>query len=182
MLNKNMEKAFNEQINREMYSAFLYMSMSAYAEQKGLKGIAHWFLVQYHEEMVHGMKMYEYIQSQGNVVALAALAKPDANFTSALDLFEKALAHEQYITKSIYTLVDAAIADKDHASKAFLDWYVTEQVEEEENVNTILQTLSMIGDNTAALYLYDKELAVRMVMVPTDFSAGVTKAMSAKGA
>lgn len=179
MLNKNMEKALNEQINKEMYSAFLYMAMSAYAEQKGLRGIAHWFMVQYHEEMLHGMKIYEYIQSQGNVVALAALAKPDANFTSALDLFEKALAHEQYITKSIYSLVDAAIADRDHASKTFLDWYVTEQVEEEDNVNMIIQTLSMIGDNTAALYLYDKELAVRMVTIPTDFSVGVTKALAA---
>ncbi len=180
MLNKKMEKAINGQINKEMYSAYLYMAMSAYANAHGLKGIARWFLVQYHEEMVHAMKFYEYIQDQGNEVALAAIEKPAGAFTTALSLYEAALKHERFITKSINDLVDLAITEKDHASKTFLDWYVTEQVEEELNATEIIQTLKMIGDNTAALYLYDKELAARMLTVPTDFSNGVTAAMKGK--
>lgn len=180
MLTKKMEKAINGQINKEMYSAYLYMAMSAYANAEGLRGISHWFLVQYHEEMVHAMKFYEYMQDQGNDIVLSAIEKPDTSFTTALSLYTAALKHEQYITKSINDLIDLALAEKDNASKTFLDWYVTEQVEEEKNATEIIQTLKMIGDNTAALYLYDKELAGRMLTVPTDFSAGVTKAMAGK--
>lgn len=174
-----MEAAINGQLNKEMYSAYLYMAMSAYANAQGLKGIAHWFMVQYHEEMLHSMKFYEYMQNQGNDVVLDAIAKPEGTFTSALTLFEAALEHEHFITRSIYELVDIAIEEHDHASKTFLDWYVTEQVEEELNATEIIQTLKMIGDNTAALYLYDKELAARMVTVPTDFSNGVSAALGA---
>lgn len=176
MLKKPMESAINEQINKEMYSAYLYMAMSAYADENGLKGIAHWFMVQFHEEMVHAMKLYEYVQDQGNTLSLDAIEKPSGTFTTALSLFEAALAHEQYITKSINDLMELALNEKDHASKTFLEWYVTEQVEEEKNVNDIIQTLRMIGDNTAALYLYDKELSARTVNVPTDFTAGVSAA------
>lgn len=179
MLSKKMEAAINGQLNKEMYSAYLYMAMSAYANSKGLKGIAHWFMVQYHEEMLHSMKFYEYMQDQGNEVVLDVIAKPEGAYTSALNLFEAALEHERFITRSIYDLVDIAIEEHDHASKTFLDWYVTEQVEEELNATDIVQTLKMIGDNTAALYLYDKELAVRAVTVPTDFSNGINAAMAA---
>jgi len=178
MLSKKMEAAINEQINREMYSAYLYMAMSSFANGKGLKGISHWFMVQYHEEMVHAMKLFEYVQDQGNEVVLGAIEKPTVTFSNALSLFEAALAHEQFISKSINELVDAAIEEHDHASKIFLDWYVTEQVEEEQNATDIVQTLTMIGDNTAALYLYDRELMGRTVNVPTDFSNGVAAAMS----
>lgn len=179
MLSKKMEKAINGQLNKEMYSAYLYMAMSAYANSRGLKGIAHWFMVQYHEEMVHAMKFYEYLQDQGNDVALEAIGKPSGSFTTALSLYEAALEHEHFITRSIYELVDGAVEEHDHASKTFLDWYVTEQVEEEKNATEIVQTLKMIGDNSAALYLYDKELAARMVTVPTDFSNGVSAAAGA---
>lgn len=179
MLKPQMEAALNEQINREMFSAYLYMSMSAYADRQGLKGISKWFMVQYHEEMVHAMKIYEYIADQGGKIALGAIQKPDSEFGTALNLFEKALEHELYITNSINELADLAISLKDFATKTFLDWYITEQVEEEKNANEIIQTLKMIGDNTGALYLYDKELAVRGVTVPTDFSLGVSAAMGA---
>ena len=179
MLSKKMETAINGQVNKEMYSAYLYMAMSAYADEKGLKGIAHWFMVQFHEEMVHAMKLYEYLQDQGNTVKLAAIDKPTGSFTTALSLYEEALKHEQYITKSINELVDLAEKEKDHASKTFLEWYVTEQVEEEKNDTEIIQVLKMIGDNTAALYLYDKELSTRTVNVPTDFSNGVSAATGA---
>lgn len=180
MLTKKMETAINGQINKEMYSAYLYMAMSAYANTNGLRGISHWFLVQYHEEMVHAMKFYEYLQDQGNDIVLGAIEKPDGSFTTALSLYSAALKHEQYITKSINDLIELAIAEKDNASKTFLDWYVTEQVEEEKNATEIIQTLRMIGDNTAALYLYDKELAARLLTVPTDFSVSVTRALAGK--
>jgi ferritin len=179
MLSKTMEQAINGQLNKEMYSAYLYMAMSAYADENGLKGISRWFMVQYHEEMVHAMKFYEYLQDQGNSVALGAIEKPEGTFTTALNLYEAALAHERFITASINELMDLALQEKDHATKTFLEWYVTEQVEEEKNANDIIQTLKMIGDNTAALYLYDKELAARTVTVPTDFTGGVTAAMGA---
>lgn len=177
MISKKMEEALNGQLNKEMYSAYLYMAMSAYADSQGLKGIANWFMVQYHEEMVHAMKFYEYLQEQGNKVVLGAIEKPTGSFTTALSLYEAALKHERFITGSINDLVDIAIEEHDHASKAFLDWYVTEQVEEEQNAAEIIQTLKMIGDNSAALYLYDKELSARTVNIPTDFSNGVSATM-----
>ncbi|MBN1760113.1 MAG: ferritin [Chitinispirillaceae bacterium] len=177
MLSKTMESAINEQLNKEMFSAYLYMAMSAYADENGLKGIAHWFMVQYHEEMVHAMKFYEYLQDQGNKVSLGAIEKPTGSFSSALTLFQAALAHEQFITKSINDLMELALKEKDHATKTFLEWYVTEQVEEEKNANDIIQILKMIGDNTAALYLYDKELSARTVNVPTNFTMGISAAM-----
>jgi ferritin len=177
MLTGKMGMAINGQLNKEMYSAYLYMAMSAYANENGLKGIAHWFMVQYHEEMVHAMKFYEYLQDQGNEVVLDAIARPEGTFTTALSLFEAALKHERFITGSINDLVDLAVAEKDHATKIFLEWYVTEQIEEEKNATEIVQTLKMIGDNAAALFLYDKELAARALNVPTDFSGGVSAAM-----
>jgi ferritin len=177
MLSKKMVDAINNQINKEMYSAYLYMAMSAKADEDGYKGAAIWFMVQYHEEMVHAMKFFEYVADQGGSVKLAAIAEPPRNFTSLLDMFEKTLEHEKFVTRSINDLIELAIADKDHASQAFLDWYVTEQVEEEKNDNDIIQTLRMIGDNKSALFLYDKDIGARMVTVPTDFSKGVTAAM-----
>jgi ferritin len=178
MISKKMEDAVNAQINKEMFSAYLYLSMSSYAEVSGFKGIATWFKVQYHEEMVHSMKFYEYIIRKGGTVKLCAIEEPKREFHSPLELFEQALVHEEYVTKSINDLVDLAIAEKDHATKVFLDWYVTEQVEEEQNATEIIQTLKMIGDNKAALYMYDKELGARLLTVPTDFSKGVEAQMA----
>lgn len=178
MLSKKMEDAINAQINKEMFSAYLYLSMSSYAEISGLRGIATWFKVQYHEEMVHSMKFYEYIIRKGGTVSLKTIDEPARDFQSPQVLFEKALAHEEYITKCINDLVDLAIAEKDHASKGFLDWYVKEQIEEEQNATEIIQTLKMIGDNKAALYMYDKELGARILTVPTDFSKGVEAQMA----
>lgn len=173
MISKKMEGALNEQINRELFSAYLYLSMSSYAEINGLKGIATWFKVQYHEEMVHAMKFFEYINRQGGAVHLKAIQEPQMNFESPLAIYTAALEHERFITRSINELIEVAISEKDHASKAFLDWYITEQIEEEQNATEIVQTLKMIGENKAALFLYDKDLGARVVTVPTDFSKGV---------
>jgi len=179
MIKTEISTALNEQINREMYSAYLYMSMSAYAGKIGLKGFANWFMVQYHEEMFHAMKIYEYIQSQGEDVKLVSLATPPCTFESPLDMFTQTLTHEQYITQSINDLMDLAISMKDHATHIFLQWYVTEQIEEEENDNDIIQKLNLIGDNPHGLLMLDRELADRANTVVTDFSKGVETAESA---
>jgi len=176
MLNKKIAQALNEQINREMYSAYLYMSMSAYAAEIGLKGFSNWFMVQYHEEMFHGMKMYEYLQMQGERVKLDTIHKPPHTFKNALDMFTQTLTHEQYITQSINDLVELAMSKKDHATQIFLQWYVTEQVEEEDNDNEIIAQLKLIGDNPQGLLQLDRELRDRITDVITDFSKGVDQA------
>jgi ferritin len=180
MLGKKMAEAINGQINREIYSAYLYMAMSFRATALGFKGAARWLMVQYHEEMVHGMKFCEYVADQNSRIALAAVAPPEDEFPSLLDMFTRVLAHEQQVTASINSLMDLAIRESDHATQALLGWYITEQVEEEKNAGEIVQTLTMIGDNRTALFMYDKELSLRTVTVPTDFSLGVTAVM--KGA
>lgn len=182
MLHKKMSQALNEQINKEMYSAYLYMAMSAYSAKIGLKGFANWFMVQYHEEMFHAMKLYEYVQRQGEEVVLEAVAKPPATFASPMEMFTKTLEHEQYITKSINELMELAIAKKDHATQIFLEWYVLEQVEEEENDNDIIAQLNLIGDNVHALLMLDRDLAARATTVVTDYSKGIEGAATAAGA
>lgn len=180
MLNKKMAQALNEQINKEMFSAYLYMSMSAYSNKIGLKGFANWFMVQYHEEMFHAMKIYEYVQRQGEDVKLEAIKAPPAEFSSQLDMFTQTLAHEQYITSSINDLMELAISAKDHATQIFLEWYITEQVEEEENDNDMIAQLKLIGDNVQGLLMLDRELMARTATVPTDFSKGVEAAAKAE--
>jgi len=180
MLGKNMEDALNEQINREMFSAYLYMSMSAHAAHEGFKGFANWFMVQYHEEMLHAMKLYEYVSIRGGSITLKLIPQPPATFASPLDMFQKTLEHEQYITKSINEWMDLAIAEKDHATQIFLQWYVTEQVEEENNDQEILAQLKIIDSNAQGLLLLDKDLAARITTVPTEFSKGIEAAV--KGA
>lgn len=180
MLSTKMEEALVRQINKEMHSAYIYLSMSADSSSKGLKGFASWFMSQYHEEMFHAMKLYEYVQSQGGEIVLTAIEEPPRGFKSALDMFEKTLAHEQYMTKNINDLLELAIEEKDHATQITLHWYVTEQVEEEDTVNDIVAKLKLIGNDANALLTIDKELDARTTTVPTDFSTSVTS--QAKGA
>lgn len=182
MLAKKMEEALNEQVNREMYSAYLYMSMSSYCTYTGLKGFANWFMVQYHEEMLHAMKIYEYIIQHGGQPILKAIPQPPSDFESMANAFAKTLEHEQYITKSINDLMELAIAEKDHASQIFLQWYVTEQVEEEGNDNEIIAQLKLIGKDVQGLMLLDRELAARVTTVPTEFSKGVAAALKTTAA
>ena len=176
MLKKEITKALNEQINKEIYSAYLYMAMSSYTNDLVLKGFANWFMVQYHEEMFHAMKMYEYIQSQGEAVVLKAIEAPPSTFASPLDAFEKTLEHEQVVTQSINDLMDLAIKHRDHATKIFLEWYVTEQVEEEDTAGDMIAQLKMIGKDAHALLMMDRELAARATTIPVDFSKGVEQA------
>ena len=181
MVSKKMAEAINDQMIREMYSAYLYMSMSNFSSNLGLKGFANWLMVQYHEEMFHAMKMYEYLQSQGSEIKLKQIDEPPSKWESPLDMFEKVLEHEKKVTAWINELMEIAIAEKDHASRIFLQWYVTEQVEEEENDNDIIAPLKLIGDNAQGLMMLDKELAARMATVPTDFSKGVEATAKAAG-
>jgi ferritin len=161
MIGKKMQKAINGQINKELYSAYLYLAMSADAEVKGFKGTAHWFKVQYGEETAHAMKFMAYLLDQGAAVTLEAVQKPPATFASVLDMFEQTLKHEEVVTKAIHELADLAIAENDHASRILLDWYVTEQVEEEKNDNEVLAMLRLAGSSAGTLLMVDKQLGKR---------------------
>ncbi len=166
MLSEKMEKALNEQLNKELYSAYLYLSMSAHSTHIGLPGFANWFMVQYREEMDHAMKIYRYINDQGGKVKLAAIDEPPSEFEGAMDMFQKTLQHEQFITKSIHELMDLAIQEKDHATQIFLQWFVTEQIEEEGNDNEIIAKLELAGKEGNGLFMIDKELATRIYTPP----------------
>lgn len=166
MLSKKLCNALNKQLNNELYSAYLYLSMSSYAGSIGLKGSANWFMVQYQEEMVHAMKFYSYINSRGEHTELAAIAAPPTKFKNLLEMFEQTLTHEQFITSSINELTDLAQNEKDHATVIFLQWFVTEQIEEEENDRDIIGKLKLIGDNGQGLLMLDTELAARVFVPP----------------
>ena len=166
MISKKMEAALNEQLNKEMYSAYLYMSMSTHSTHIGLKGFANWFMVQYQEEMMHAMRFYNYINDQGGRVMLVAIDAPPTEFESPLDMFEKTLKHEQFVTKRINDLVDLAIKEKDHATNIFLQWFITEQIEEEANDNDVIAKLKLVGKKGDALLMLDKELAARVFTPP----------------
>jgi len=163
MISDKMTAALNGQINAEMYSAYLYLSMSAFAAYKGWDGIAGWLSAQAMEEMTHAHKLYGYVNSQGGRVLLDAIEKPPAEFESARDIFAKTLEHEKKVTASINALVNLAIQEKDHATNAFLQWFVTEQVEEEEHAGTILARFELAGDHVGALFMLDRELGARRV-------------------
>ena len=156
-----MTHALNEQLNKEAFSAYLYLSMSAYCSYTGLKGAANWFMVQTKEEMIHANKFYDYLNSQGAKVTLLEIKQPESNFESLKDMFEKALKHEKFITTSINDLVSLADEEKDNATSIFLDWFVTEQIEEEESVNEILSKLKLAGDGGSGLFMIDNELSTR---------------------
>jgi len=161
MIKKEMQEELNRQINEELFSAYLYLSMHAYFESIGLKGFANWMMVQYKEEVDHAMKIIRYMHSQGARVKLYELKEPQHEWSSPLDAFEATLKHEQHITERINGLVDLAEKLKDRATYNFLQWYVNEQVEEEENDREIIDKLKLIGDNTNGLFMLDKELAAR---------------------
>jgi len=166
MLNQTVIKALNKQLNNELYSAYLYLSMSSYAGSVGLRGSANWFMVQYQEEMAHAMKFYNYLNSQGEHVELGAIAAPPAEFKGLLEMFEQTLKHEQFITASLNELTDLALKEKDHATYIFMQWFVTEQIEEEENDRDIIGKLKLIGDNGQGLLMLDNELATRVFVPP----------------
>lgn len=156
-----IEKSLNDQINAELYSAYLYLSMAAYFESENLPGFAKWMMVQNQEETMHAMKFYNYINERNGRVALKSIAEPPAKWKSPLEVFEATYKHEQVVTGRINDLVNLAIEEKDHATGVLLQWFVTEQVEEEKNADEIIQKLKCISDSPAGLYMLDKELGQR---------------------
>ena len=160
-LSKKMQDALNEQIREELASAYIYLSMAAYCESINLGGFAHWMQAQSNEEMAHAMKFYGYIHERGGRVVLDAIEQPPTEFAGPLDVFEKTLAHEQYITERIHKLYALAVEESDYASLSILQWFVDEQVEEENSATEILEILKMIGEKGQALFMLDRQLANR---------------------
>lgn len=161
MLNAKMEKALNEQINKEIFSSYLYLSLAAYYETLNLSGFAAYYKVQANEEYAHAMKIYDHVHTRGGKVVLEAIAKPQAEWAGALDGLKAAFEHEQFISKSIFSLVDLANELKDHSTNTFLNWFVEEQIEEEESALAVVTKLEMIGESKNSLYLFDRDMGKR---------------------
>lgn len=159
MISNGMAARISAQLNRELYSAYFYLGLSAQAEAMNLKGTAAWFMAKHTEEMTHGMKMYRYLIDQGAPIALAEIAAPPGEAEGVLPMFERTLAHEREVTAAINDLVDQALSEKDHATNIFLQWFVTEQIEEEATLNDILGRLRRFGDAGQGLLMIDNELA-----------------------
>lgn len=166
MINEKMEKALLNQINKELFSEYLYLSMKAYFANLNLDGFVNWMNVQIQEEHAHAMGLYDYVIERGGKVILEAIEKPESFWQSPLEVFKAVLAHEEYITSEIYSLMDVADETKDRAASIFLNWYVKEQVEEESSVSKVLAQLEMIGDDKQGLLALDKELAQRTFVQP----------------
>ena len=160
-MSKKMNGALNDQINMELASAYIYLSMSTYCAEANLKGAAGWLRIQWEEEIAHATKLIDYIGGRGGSTALKAIAQPASKFKSLLDVFEQVLAHEQKVTAAIHKLYELAVAEKDPASQAFLQWYVNEQVEEENSPAEIISMLQLAGDTGPALLMVDRHLAER---------------------
>ena len=166
MIAKKIEEAFNAQFNAETYSAYLYLSMSAALEGMNLPGFANWMRIQVQEETAHAMKFYDHIIERGGMVTLTAIDAPPTVWKDAKDVMEATLAHEQKVTGLINDLMDMAMAEKDHAAAMFLQWFVTEQVEEEATAMETLGKLEITGNSPGGLYMLDKELAGRVFTPP----------------
>lgn len=166
MLNQKIQDAFNEQINAELYSAYLYLSMSAYFESQNLAGMANWMRVQAQEELGHAMKFFDFINERGGRVVLTRVEAPKTQWDCPLGAFQDAYEHECKVTSLINSLVDLVIGEKDHASNTFLQWFVTEQVEEESSVQTVVDKLKIMGDSGGAVFMLDEQLG-RRTLTPT---------------
>ena len=167
MIKERIQDALNEQINAELYSSYLYLSMSAYFESINLKGFASWMRVQTQEELLHAMKFYDYLIERGGKVVLSSIESPPTEWPSPLAIFEQAYQHEQKVTGLINELVDLAIAEKDHATNIILQWFVSEQVEEEASADEVVQKIKLMGDARGGIFMLDRELAQRVFTPPT---------------
>ena len=161
MFNSAVQDAMNQQVNAELYSAYLYLSMAADFEAENLHGMAHWMQIQAKEETGHALKFFKYIVERGGRVTLTAVAAPPTQWDSPLAVFEQVYKHECHVSSLINKLVELATAEKDHASEVFLQWFINEQVEEEANASEILHQLKMVGDSKQGLFLLDRHLAQR---------------------
>ena len=161
MASEKMINELNDQLQAEMFSSYLYLSMSAYFSDINLQGCATWMSIQSQEEYAHAIKFYQYILDIGGKVELGAIEKPEDSWDSAQAVFEEALKHEKYVTSRIHKLVDLALEEKDHATNGFLQFFVTEQVEEEATATEIVEKFKMVGDHMQGIFMLDKELGAR---------------------
>jgi ferritin len=161
MLNKTVQDALNQHINRELYSSYLYLAMSAYCESINLSGFAHWLRVQSREEMDHALKLFDFVNLRQGRVMLQPISQPPVEFQSPLDVMQQTLEHEQQVTALINRLYELAVREEDYATQVHLHWFITEQAEEEKDSNDVVEQLRLIGDQGDALLLLDQRLAER---------------------
>ena len=166
MIPKKIEKALNEQINQEFYSAYMYLSMASFLDRMNLHGFSNWMKVQFEEEQFHAMKLYDYVLERGGEVKLKEIERPPHKWKDIIDVFEATKKHEEEVTKMINNLVDIAIQEKDHATVNFLQWFVDEQVEEEASVDELLSQLKLIGGTGSGLFILDREAKQRSFVPP----------------
>ena len=167
MINQKVGKILNSQVNKELYSAYLYLSMSAYFSDKGLLGFANWMRIQAQEEQAHAMLIYDFLINRGEKVVLTAVDAPPKSWENSLSVMEEVLKHEVYVTGLINNIISIAEEVKDRATISYMNWFIDEQVEEEANSQDIISKLKLIGEDKSALYLLDKDLAARVFVQPT---------------
>ena len=166
-MNKKVHELLNQQINKEFYSAYLYLDFSNYFEEVGLDGFANWYKIQAQEERDHAMLFYQYLQNENQKVTLEAIAKPDKSFTAHIDVLRAGLEHEEYVTSLINDIYAAAYEVKDFRTMQFLDWFVKEQGEEETNANNMITKMELFGSDPRSLYTLNQELAARVYTAPS---------------
>ena len=167
MMNEKVHELLNQQINKEFYSAYLYLDFSNYFEDAGLDGFANWYKIQAQEERDHAMLFYQYLQNENQKVTLEAIAKPDKTFSSHMDVLKAGLEHEEYVTSLINDIYAAAYNVKDFRTMQFLDWFVKEQGEEETNANNLITKMELFGSGPKSLYMLNQELAARVYTAPS---------------
>jgi len=171
MLTPRVEQELNKQLNREFYSSYLYMAMAAYYNSIDLLGFANWMTVQAKEELMHAEKFYTFILERNGKVTLEQIEKPQTEWATALSVFEDTLKHELFVTESINNLMNVALEEKDHATNIFLQWFITEQVEEEANTTEIIRQLKLMQDAPGGMYMLDKDLGTRTLVIPAAATA-----------
>lgn len=167
MLNEKVSALLNNQINKEFYSAYLYLDFSVYYSEQGLEGFANWYKIQAMEERDHAMLILQYMQNNGEKITLDAVAKPDKTLDNIMAPLKEGLEHEQYVTSLIHTIYDAAYTVKDFRTMQFLDWFVKEQGEEETNAEGLIKKMELFGGDSKGLYMLDSELAARAYSAPS---------------
>lgn len=167
MINEKVGKILNEQVNKELYSAYLYLAMSAYFSDMGLLGFANWMRIQAQEEQAHAMLIYDFLLDRGEKIILTTIEAPPITWNNSLQVLEEVAKHENYVTGLINNIIAVAEEAKDRATMSYMNWFVDEQVEEEANAKEIIDKLKLIGDDKSALYLLDKDLSTRVFVQPT---------------
>ena len=167
MLEKKIAELINDQINKELYSAYLYLDFAVYYEETGLDGFANWYTVQAQEERDHALLMLKYLQNNGEHVTLKTIDKPDKVLADKLEVLKMGLEHEQYVTGLIHNIYDAAYTARDFRTMQFLDWFVKEQGEEEKNAEDMIRKMTLFGDDAKGLYMLNSEMAARVYSAPS---------------